>query len=91
MTIPTEYGLTFGNLGEILRQEEMSLQHSTIGQKDLAIEDKEPNFGPVEFEVSGTFSRYLSRQSAASYKGLELRRENLAEDGQESHYHIDGM
>lgn len=56
MTVPTAYGLTFGNLGEILRQEEMSLQHSTIGQKGLETEDNEPNFGPVEFEVSGTFS-----------------------------------
>lgn len=34
----------------------MSLQHSTIGQKGLEIDDNEPNFGPVGIEVYGPFS-----------------------------------
>lgn len=47
--------------------------------------------GLLNLRCLGLFPVYLSRQSAATYKGLELRRENLDEDGPESHYHIDGM
>lgn len=71
----------------------MSLQYSVIGQKKVWRCKKIMSqiLDVLNLRCLGFFPVYLSRQSAAAYKGLELKRESLVRDGEESHYHIDGI